>query len=184
MAVPLSAAVIIFSLSIAFSAMLRAIFYSAAAYSANWVFVHSGVYGVWLSVGQSIKAEKLLRATERSVEEMKGAVRDRRAEVLEERKLRAQGPRELPRLMKDDRSKLKVKGYDAVNSTSQRTAGAAPTGDMEMAQPERNGAVAGPSLTESRSVMREVLRGWVRGRRKVDGGNSSTTSNGPWHEGV
>lgn len=79
--VPISAAVIVVSISFAFWKFPRALFWSAYKMLETWLLVKSGAYYCWLAYGDSFKnlgSYYLLESLEKEVAEMKGEVRQKR----------------------------------------------------------------------------------------------------------
>ncbi|KAL2128341.1 hypothetical protein VTI74DRAFT_9302 [Chaetomium olivicolor] len=81
---PVSLSVILISLTIAYSALLRAVLTSTLTFTVNWLLVKSGIYRAWLMAGDNLKSNNLLLATEKKVKEMKEEVK--RAKLLAEKK--------------------------------------------------------------------------------------------------
>ncbi|KAK4237256.1 hypothetical protein C8A03DRAFT_34787 [Achaetomium macrosporum] len=83
---PISLSVILVSFALAFSPLLRAVIYSTAAYTLNWVLVNTQLYRAWLMVGDHLVAQSVLQAMDDKVGEMKDRVRQARWEAQRRRK--------------------------------------------------------------------------------------------------
>jgi hypothetical protein len=100
--VPISLGVVLFSLCIAFSSLVRAVIHSGTSLGFYWLIVNTGIYRVWLTVSETLEAQKLLRATEKRVDEMKQRVRQAKLDAH-----RARTARRDERVKKEEECKAK-----------------------------------------------------------------------------
>ncbi len=74
----ISFGIIVVTIIIAFSNILRDVIWSAWTYLIAWLLVKTSIYGLWLRVREKYDSQSLVRETEKRVQKMKDEVRRRR----------------------------------------------------------------------------------------------------------